>query len=66
MSDKVKLYEEKMWKGVVPLFACSKCAYTDVNEDNMKLHVAGHFPPEQGSQILDMLVELPSEEKGQG
>jgi hypothetical protein len=55
---RILLYSKALWKGVVPVFQCAKCDFSDESEDNMKLHILLHFPPEQRDTILDTLVYL--------
>jgi hypothetical protein len=58
---RVLLYTKKLWKGVVYVFECSQCRFSDESEDNMKLHVLTHFPPEKRDTILDKLVYIGKE-----
>jgi len=51
-----KLYEPRMWKGIVPTFRCVVCGHCDPDEDAMKLHVIRHVPEDQKNSTLERLI----------
>jgi hypothetical protein len=56
--EKVLLYSQFLWKGVVPVFQCGQCEFSCEVEDDIKLHVLSHFPPEQQDTVLERLVYM--------
>ena len=56
-KPEVKDYEMRMWSGVIPVFVCSKCGRQMDSEDDMMLHIVGHYPKEEREIVLNRLVK---------
>lgn len=50
-------YTLQSWKGKVDVYMCSQCAACITKEDDMILHVVGHYPEPEKSRLLDELVQ---------
>ena len=60
-----KLWEKRMWAGVIPTWRCLACGQDLNSIDDAALHIAGHFKQSDQAKALDQIMnQLRSEQNG--
>lgn len=50
-------YTSRLWAGRLTVYFCNLCNAQDRQEDNMIMHVLGHFPEDSRETLLEILIE---------
>ena len=52
-----ELIDERLWRGVIPVWLCKECGFQSERRDDVIEHVLAHLPEEKQADALENLLE---------